>query len=159
MWISLAIRVPFIVAPANVGESVVFTPWFTLPSTVVTRVEKLPLADSNVVILVESEPLADSNVVVLVEKLELTAVNEPEISSAICADELTRVLSNSLSAVVNLVDIEELTEVIEPLTADLKSESVKSIARVLVDVISPPPVKPVPAVIETPLWSIFSLAT
>ena len=32
-------------------------------------------------------------------------------------------------------------------------------ANVLVEVISPPPVKPLPAVIVTELWSIFSLAT
>ena len=92
--------------------------------------------------IVKSSSISNpSSVVTRVLNEELAAVKEPVIPTA-----------------VKLL-ISEALEPSEPLTADLKSESVKSIAKVLLVVISPPPVKPVPAVNVTELWFICSFAT
>ena len=55
-------------------------------------------------ILVEKEA---ESVVILVENEALGAVNEPDISSANCAEALNMVFSNSVSATVILVEKEE----------------------------------------------------
>lgn len=83
-----------------------------------------------------------SSVVTRELKEELGATKEPLISEEICAEPLITP-----------------SPLYEPLIADLKVESVKSIANVLVEAIVPPPVNPVPAVTETEEWSICSLAT
>src|SRR6056300_274148 len=104
----------------------------TFVSSVVILVEKLPLSVcklstfvSSVVILVEKLPLSVcklvilvSSVVNLVDKLLLKEFDEPEISDAICAELLIRVLSSSVSAVVILVEKLELAAVKEPLMSD-----------------------------------------
>ena len=59
-----------------------------------------------------------SNVVVLVEKLELGALNEPLISLAICADELTTEPSASPSSAVILAAKLCETDVKEPLMSE-----------------------------------------
>src|SRR5210317_77532 len=77
---------------------------FTFVSSAVILVEKLPLSVCKLSILVCSVDKSVSKVVTLVEKLELGAVNEPEISDAICAELLIKVLDNSVSAVVIRVE-------------------------------------------------------
>ena len=72
--------------------------------------------------------MLDSSVVNLVENPPLASVNEP------------------LTVVAVKVLIKLAFEPNEPLTVDLKVESSKSMANVLSEVKSPPPVKPVPAV-------------
>ena len=47
----------------------------------------------------------------------------------------------------------------EPVTFEANVESEKSTLKVLLAAIVPPPLKPVPAVNVTPLWSMCSLAT
>src|SRR6056300_456718 len=66
-------------------------------SAVVSLVEKLPLSVCKLVMLV-------SSVVSRVDNDELKLVVEPEISDAICAEDETNVLDNSVSAVVILVE-------------------------------------------------------
>ena len=58
-------------------------------------------------ILVENEA---ESVVILVENEALGAVNEPDISSANCAEALNMVFSNSVSATVILVENEAESE-------------------------------------------------
>src|SRR6056300_349804 len=137
-------------------------------SFVVTLELNEPLSVCKLSILVCSVDKSDSKVVTLVEKLELGSINEPEISVDICADELIKVFPNSDSAVVNLVDIEELAAVNEPLiSVDICAELVTTLspvvlntllstAKLLFVVMSPPPLKPSPAVKVTPLWSMCS---
>src|SRR5210317_5196 len=77
------------------------------------------------------------------------AVKLPDISDAICVE-----LETTLSPVVLNTVVSTATE---SATTDIPSPAPTLI--VLVDVIVPPPVKPLPAVILTELWSMCSLET
>jgi len=137
-------------AVPNVGDAPLITDWFnafTSEMEVNSESIKAPALVTFAVSVTSALVSIVSNFVLLLVTLVL---NE---ALAACKE------STFDASVVILPDKDADNAVEDPVTFALNVESVKSTANVLVPEMSPPPLSPVPAVIDTEVWSMCSFAT